>query len=348
MKIIYTGGGTMGSVSPLIAIHQQLNKTEKVKALWLGTRTGPERDIVEKEGIEFKTIISGKFRRYFDLRNILDLFKILIAVWQSFFILIFFRPNIILSAGGFVSVPIVWVSFVLGIPVLIHQQDIRPGLANKLMAPFAKKITVALDKSLEDYPESKTILAGNPVRKDLMECGESSNFNFNNNLPVILITGGGTGASKINSLVWDSLDELTQFCNIIHLTGKGKKDKEIGNDKYMGFEFLSQDMFAVLNLADVVVSRGGLSSFTELGYFKKPSIIIPILNTHQEDNAEYFENKKACIYLDQNELDKDKFIKEVKELVNNEEKKKELGNNLHNSFIDYSGEKIIKEIRKIV
>ena len=104
----------------------------------------------------------------------------------------------------------------------------------------------------------------------------------------------------------------------------------------------------MLNSADIVVSRAGLSSFTELGYFKKPSIIIPILNSHQEDNAEYFENKKACIYLKQDELNKEKFVKEIKDLINNEEKKKELGNNLHNSFVHYSGEKIIKEIKKII
>ena len=185
MKIIYTGGGTMGSVSPLIAIHQrlsafaisnqnatadrlQVNKKNNIinnyKALWLGTRNGPEKEIIEKEGIEFKNIAAGKFRRYFDLNNILDLFKILIAFWQSFFILIFFRPNIILSAGGFVSVPVVLVAWILGIPVLIHQQDIRPGLANKLMAPAAARITVALDISLKDFSSRKTILVGNPVR----------------------------------------------------------------------------------------------------------------------------------------------------------------------------------------
>jgi UDP-N-acetylglucosamine--N-acetylmuramyl-(pentapeptide) pyrophosphoryl-undecaprenol N-acetylglucosamine transferase len=344
MKIIYTGGGTMGSVSPLIAIHQQLNKTEKVKALWLGTRNGPERDIVEKEGIEFKTIISGKFRRYFDLRNILDLFKVLFAVWQSFFILILFRPNVILSAGGFVSVPVAWVGFVLGIPVFIHQQDIQPGLANRLMAPFAKKIFVALDKSLEDYPESKTILAGNPIYK---RPERKLDFEFRNDFPVLFITGGGTGASKLNDLVWDSVNELTQFSNIIHLTGKGKKDQNIKKDGYTCFEFLKDEFFSVLELADVVVSRAGLSSFTELGYFQKPSVVIPILNSHQEDNAEYFENKKACIYLKQDELNKEKFVKEIKDLINNEEKKKELGKNLHNSFVDYSGEKIVKEICQI-
>ncbi len=344
MKIIYTGGGTMGSVSPLIAIHQQLNKKEKIEGLWLGTRTGPERDIVEKEDIEFKSIISGKFRRYFDLRNILDIFKLLIAVWQSFFILMFFRPKFVLSAGGFVSVPVVWVAFVLGIPVLIHQQDIRPGLANRLMAPFAKKISVAFDTSLKDYPESKTILAGNPVRHVLRDGKENSKFKFNNALPVLLVTGGGTGASKINNIVWNNLDELNKFCNIIHLTGKDKDEKDIDNEQYKSYEFLGDEMADVLKMSDIVVSRAGLSSLTELAYLKKPSIIIPMPDTHQEDNAEYFVDKNACIYLKQDEINKDKFINEIKELLNNEKKRKEIGENINKVFVDYSGEKIIKQI----
>jgi len=373
MKIIYTGGGTMGSVSPLIAIHQrlsafaisnqnatadrlQVNKKNNIinnyKALWLGTRNGPEKEIIEKEGIEFKNIAAGKFRRYFDLNNILDLFKILIAFWQSFFILIFFRPNIILSAGGFVSVPVVLVAWILGIPVLIHQQDIRPGLANKLMAPAAARITVALDISLKDFSSRKTILVGNPVRIisnfQFPISKKISNFKFQNQLPVILVMGGGTGALAINNLILNNLNKLTKFCNVIHITGKNKNNKIINNNNnYKSFEFLGDQIFDVLNLADIVVSRAGLSSLTELAYFKKPTIIIPIPNSHQEDNAEYFADKNACIYLKQDDLDKNIFISNIKNLIDSKEIKKQLAENIHKIFIDYSGEKIIKEICKI-
>ncbi|MFH1457225.1 MAG: undecaprenyldiphospho-muramoylpentapeptide beta-N-acetylglucosaminyltransferase [Patescibacteria group bacterium] len=348
MKIIYTGGGTMGSVSPLIAIHQKLNnKNNNLKSLWLGTKNGPEKEIIIKENIKFKSIVAGKFRRYFDFNNIIDLFKILIAIWQAFFILIFFKPNIVLSAGGFVSVPVVWVAFILGIPVLIHQQDIRPGLANKLMAPCAKKITVALDVSLKNFPKNKTVLAGNPVRQTADSRPQVTEFSFNNNLPILLVMGGGTGASAINNLVWESADELIKFCDIIHITGKNKNNKIINSNNYKAFEFLKNEMFDVLKLADIVVSRAGLSSLTELAYFKKACILIPIPCTHQEDNAEYFVDKKACMYLKQQETDKNKFIQAVQDLLNSENKKKELSNNIYNMFIDYSGEKIIKEICKI-
>ena len=367
MKIIYTGGGTMGSVSPLIAIHQrlsafaisnqnatadrlQVNKKNNIinnyKALWLGTRNGPEKEIIEKEGIKFKSIAAGKFRRYFDLNNILDLFKILIALWQSFFILIFFKPNIVLSAGGFVSVPVVLVAWILGIPVLIHQQDIRPGLANKLMAPVAARITVALDISLKDFSSCKTILVGNPVRQFSIS-KKISNFKFQNQLPLTLVMGGGTGALAINNLVWNNIDELTKFCNIIHVTGKNKNNKIINNNNYKSFEFLGNEIFDVLNFADIVVSRAGLSSLTELAYFKKPTIIIPIPNSHQEDNAEYFADKNACIYLKQDDLNKNIFISNIKNLIDSKEIKKQLAENIHKIFIDYSGEKIIKEICKI-
>ena len=373
MKIIYTGGGTMGSVSPLIAIHQrlsafaisnqnatadklQVNKKNNIinnyKDLWLGTRNGPEKEIIEKEGIKFKSIAAGKFRRYFDLNNILDLFKILIALWQSFFILIFFKPNIVLSAGGFVSVPVVLVAWILGIPVLIHQQDIRPGLANKLMAPAAARITVALDISLKDFSSRKTILVGNPVRIisnfQFPISKKISNFKFQNQLPVILVMGGGTGALAINNLILNNLNKLTKFCNVIHITGKNKNNKIINNNNnYKSFEFLGDQIFDVLNLADIVVSRAGLSSLTELAYFKKPTIIIPIPNSHQEDNAEYFADKNACIYLKQDDLDKNIFISNIKNLIDSKEIKKQLAENIHKIFIDYSGEKIIKEICRI-
>jgi len=359
MKILFTGGGTMGSVSPLIAIHQQLTKnnqqkTKDYQVLWLGTRTGPERKIVEKEGIEFKAIAAGKLRRYFDLRNIIDLAKIKIGFWQAFFIILKFKPDIILSAGSFVSVPVVWAGWVLRIPSIIHQQDVRPGLANRLMAPFAARITVALDVSLEDYSKNKTVLAGNPVRQSLVTSDQSlvmgsEKFEFKNNLPILLVMGGGTGALKINELIWESLDELTKFCNVLHLTGKNK-NKNYSllithySLRYKSFEFLTDKMADAYQAADLVVSRAGMSALTELAYLKKPAIVIPIPNSHQEDNAKYFAQKDACLYLDQRKTSSDQLVKIVRELLRDGNRRRELGENMHKIFIDYSGKHIIKEV----
>jgi len=359
MKILYTGGGTLGSVSPLIAIHEKLKekletRNQKLETLWLGTKFGPERAIVENEDIEFKPIISGKFRRYFDLQNLIDLFKIKFGFWQSLFIILKFKPDVILTAGSFVAVPVAWAGFFSGVPVFVHQQDVEVGLANKLMAPIAKKITVALEKSLQDFKKEKTFLVGNPIReklrnKEIERLREKIIINFSNNLPMVLILGGGTGALALNELVWQSLPELTKFCNIIHLTGKNKTmNNEFGimnyGENYKQFEFLNEEIFTAIQMADVVVSRAGMSALTELAYFSKPTIIIPIPDSHQEENALYFIEKNAALYLKQKELTSEKFVAELKKLLIDEKRQKEMGEQMNKIFVDYRGEKYLTTV----
>ena len=239
-KILLTGGGTGGSVAPLLAVAEELNnpinppaplcKGGKYEFLWLGTKYGPEKEMIastsfgagEKAGIKFRAISGGKWRRYFSLKNFSDLIKIKIGFWQSLWIMIKWRPDLVISAGSFISVPVVWAAWVLRVPILIHQQDVQPGLANKLMAPLAKVVTVTFEKSLNDYGK-KAVWLGNPTRRSLEIPNPKFQIqNLNNNLPVVLIVGGGTGAEAINDLVWQSLGELTKFCQIIHITGKNK------------------------------------------------------------------------------------------------------------------------------
>lgn len=348
MKILFVGGGTMGSVSPLLAISQKI-KTELsqhnqvAEFLWLGTKNGPERQVVEKNNIKFQVIATGKLRRYFDWRNVLDGFNVLMAMWQSFFILIKFRPRVILTAGSFVAVPVAVVGWILGVPIFVHQQDVEVGLANKIMSFFAKKITVALEESVRDFPARKTVLVGNPIRQFSVI---SNFFNFQNTLPTILILGGGTGALVINELVEKSLVELIKFTNIIHITGKYKGNTN-KNENYKQFEFLGDEIFEAIKMSTLVVSRAGMSALTELAYFNKPTIIIPIPNSHQEKNAKYFQEKNASVYLRQKELIVEIFVAEIQNLLNDENKKKDLGKNMHNIFIDYSGEKMVREILKL-
>ncbi len=360
MKILFAGGGTMGSVSPLLAMGQkiktELNQRNQVaEFLWLGTKNGPEREVVEKNNIRFLVIAAGKLRRYFDWRNVLDGFNIFMAMWQSFFILIKFRPQVILTAGSFVAVPVAVVGWILGIPVFVHQQDVEFGLANKIMAFFAKKITVALEKSRCDFPARKTFLVGNPIRQ-FSNKFQILNLKFQNTLPTILILGGGTGALAVNELVWNSLEELTKFCNIIHVTGKYKainNESEITclagrqvnyKENYKSFEFLNEEMFEVMQNSELVISRAGMGFLTELAYFSKPTIIIPMPKTHQEANAKYFDAKNAGVYLRQTELTPKIFVTEIHTLLDDENKKKDMGKNMHNIFIDYSGEKFLAEI----
>ncbi len=386
MKILYAGGGTMGSVSPLIAIHQKLVSKYPVpeyQCFWLGTHNGPEKEVVEKVGIKFEVIESGKFRRYFDLKNLLDFFRIIIGFFQALYWCFKFKPDIILTAGSFISVPVAYAAFFYGASVFVHQQDIEVGLANKLMAPVAKKITVALEKSLQDFDSKKVVLVGNPVRLSCsvrsslpassvggptgmemyinehkvssQETGANNSINdfkFQNNLPTVLILGGGTGAMTINELVWQSLPELIKFCNIIHITGKEKNlNNESGiinyEKKYKNFEFLDeQKIYSAMQVAEVVVTRAGMSALTELAYFKKPTVIIPIADSHQEKNAKYFANHEAAINLSQKNLTKENFVAQIKNLLNDKNRQQEMGENMQQIFIDYSGEKYLEEILK--
>lgn len=314
MKIILSGGGTIGSVTPLLAVAEKIKDAD---FLFVGTKNGPEKSLVQARRIRFISILSGKLRRYFSINNFLDLFKIKIAFWQSLFLLLKEKPDVIVSAGGFVSVPLVWAGFILRIPAIVHAQDIKTGLAVKLMKPFAKKIT----KAFPDTPFKAKVI-GNPVR-DLSV--KTDYLLLKKDKPVVLITGGGTGAVTLNSLVHQDLCDSAQ---IIHVTGLEKVSQNISHPDYHAFAFLKHEMPEALIKADVVVTRAGLATLTELSALGKPAIIIPMPKSHQEINAQYFANKKAAIYLKQEELTPDKLTKAVINLLNDQKRRKELAKNI--------------------
>ncbi len=366
-KILLTGGGTGGSVVPLLAVAEELCKPPSgfraTGWLWLGTKKGFEKQMVENAGIKFKPIFSGKFRRYFSLRNFIDPFLIIFGFAQSFFIILKWRPDLVMSAGSFVSVPVVWAAWLLRIPVLIHQQDVRPGLANKLMAPFAKIITVTFEKSLADYGE-KAVWTGNPVRSKKLkvtclrlpaQTGRQGSkkleeFGFKNDLPVVLVIGGGTGAMAINKLIGQSLDKLTKFCQIIHITGKNKKtNTQHPTPNTQTYEFLNaRQMAEAYSASDIVVSRCGMGVLTELSYLSKPAILIPIPDSHQEENAKIFKEKNAAIVLDQKKLTGEILIDNIKKLINDKELRDEISNNIGRVIKRGANERIIKIIRQLV
>lgn len=355
-KIIFSGGGTLGSVVPLLAIYQDLIKLgyQKEDFLWVGTINGPEKEFIENYDLKFKPINSGKLRRYFDWQNILDIFYLIIGFLEAISVIAKFKPDLIISAGSFVSVPLVWAGRLFGKKIIIHQQDVRPGLANKIMTPAADKITVTFEKSLNDFDKSKTVWTGNPLREkvktikdQLLTIGDYKKFDLTKDKPTLLILGGGTGALSINKVVVEALPELTKFCQIIHLTGKGKnltKEQAV----YKIFEFLNQDLFKALAIADLVISRAGMATLTELSYLEKPTIVIPIPDSHQEDNAKYFSDKEAVLYLEQNQLTSSELIKTINELLNNKEKRKMLGNNFKKAMREGANEKFIEVIEKLI
>lgn len=349
-RIVLTGGGTLGSVTPLLAIADEFIALDhdQFSLMWIGTSLGVERNLTSDYPFIYRSILAGKLRRYFSLRNFVDIFSLFIGFWQSLFILLAFHPRLIISAGSFVSVPVVWAAKLLGIKVLIHQQDIRAGLANKLMAPMANIITVAFEKNLADYG-SKAIWIGNPVRKEFK--GYKNN-EINNEFPVLLVLGGGTGSEAINSLVAKNLEDLTKICKIIHVTGKHDIKPLLNmktSENYQAYDLLNTPNMALsLSKADLVISRAGLGTLTELAYLSKPSVIIPMPNSHQEDNASYFAEKRAIILLDQKTITDEEFIKAIKDLISDKTKLAELGKKINSSMKENSNETMIEVIKKLL
>ncbi|MFH0814628.1 MAG: UDP-N-acetylglucosamine--N-acetylmuramyl-(pentapeptide) pyrophosphoryl-undecaprenol N-acetylglucosamine transferase [Candidatus Falkowbacteria bacterium] len=352
MKILFAGGGTMGSVSPLLAVSEKLKKEfPDCEMLWLGTKHGPEKMVVEKIGIIFRPICSGKLRRYFSLLNFVDPFKIFVGFCQSIGAIIKFKPDIILTAGSFVAVPVVWAGWLLRKKIIAHQQDILVGLANKLIFPAAARVTVSFEDLLKVCPMDKGIFTGNPVRSFLSKANKDKaieTFKLEKGAPVLLILGGGTGARSINDFFVKISDRLTEFCQIIHVCGVGKLVEAEKNNRYHPVEFLTDGLADAYAAADLVITRAGLSTLTELAYLAKPTIIVPIPDGHQENNAAYFSKLNAAIYWKQKELDENKALAQVKSLLNNREELGRLSNNIKGFAVADAADRFVNVVKDLL
>lgn len=316
---LLTGGGTAGSVTPLLAIAETLKKDRpELQLTWLGTVGGPEKDLVKEAGIDFKAISSGKLRRYWSIENFIDLFKIFFGFLEALFFIYQNKPKLVVSAGSFVSVPVVWAARLFRVPVVIEQLDYRPGLANKLMSLAANEVLVTFEKSCLDYG-SKAVWLGAPIREKFYQVDKKvqTPWHFSQEKPVVLIFGGGTGAAGINRLVDDQLNEITKLANVIHLTGRGKGETESRRDYYRT-DFLEQKlMFAAYHEAHLVVARAGLGTLIELAAFKKSSLIIPMPNSHQLDNAKVIEEADAAVVALEKDLDKGQLSSWIEKILTN-------------------------------
>lgn len=310
MRIILTGGGTIGSVSPLLAVRSALLTVDKeAQFIWIGTEDGLEEEVIRQKNIAYFSVKCGKIRRYFSLKNFATPFQVLAGIFQSIKIIRDFKPDLILSAGSFVSVPVVIAAWFLRRRAVVHQQDIAPGLANKIMAKFAAKVTVSFPESQKDFPASKAILTGNPVRPEIF-IGQAAqaedHLGLEPELPTLLVMGGSQGAEKVNELIFSIVPELVRFCQVVHVVGKGNIVEWVDRDqfgveakRYHAIEYVHELLPDIYARAGLVVCRAGLSTLTELVALGKPTIVIPIPHHQQEANAEYFNRKNAIIYFDQ-------------------------------------------------
>lgn len=336
MKIILSGGGTLGPVTPLLAIRETIQKQHPhAEFLWVGTTRGPERELLEKQGIGFTTLSSGKFRRYISLWNVIDIVRIIIGFFQSVRLLLHESPDLCISAGGFISVPLHWAAWFLGIPTWVHSQDIQVGLANKLMSPFARVVTTSLEKNLKAFSKRKSIWLGNPVRSDIMQGKKEEAFklfNLRKDKPVVFATGGGTGSLRVNQMIVEAMPHLKDFVQVIHLSGKERPQELVSRaanlyTDYHTYQFFTDEMKHAYAAADIVISRGGFGTLTEIAALGKIAIIIPKPG-HQVENVRFLEQHGAAIFVDERTADGLYLAKTIRQLLQDEIQQKQLSYHL--------------------
>ncbi|HZK66387.1 MAG TPA: undecaprenyldiphospho-muramoylpentapeptide beta-N-acetylglucosaminyltransferase [Chloroflexota bacterium] len=310
LRVLLAGGGSGGSSAPVLAVAQELRRRGECEFLYVGTSTGPERELVESLHIPFRSVSAGKLRRYWDVQNLLDLIRIPLGLAEAVAVVRGFRPQVAFAAGGFAAVPPLLAANLLGVPTVVHQQDVEPGLANRILAPFATRITVTFPSSLSHFPRHKTRMTGNPVREEVLKAspGEAGSlFGLEPGIPLVLATGGGTGAVGLNQLVAGAAPSLTPTTQLLHITGRGKSmPAPAAGPRYRQLEFLAEGMGHALAASTLVVSRAGLSTLTELAALGKPSILIPMPGSHQNANAALFAREGAALLLREAELDSER------------------------------------------
>ena len=325
-KIVLTGGGTAGHVTPNIAIIPTL-KEMGYDISYIGTYNGIEKKLIEEIGIPYYGISSGKLRRYFDLKNFTDPFRILKGYFQAKKLIKKLKPDVVFSKGGFVTVPVVFAASKKKIPIVIHESDMTPGLANKLALPKATKICCNFPETKKMF-EGKATVTGTPIRAELFtgDKEKAKKFcGFKDDKPTILIVGGSTGSVAINNAIWEVLDELLKTYNVIHICGKDKTDSKYnGKEGYAQFEYVKSELSDLFTLADIVISRAGANAICELLALKKLNILIPLsLKASRGDqilNAESFQKSGYSYVIDEENLNHDTLLKALAEI---EDKKEE-------------------------
>ncbi len=317
-RIILTGGGTAGHVTPNMALVPAL-KEAGYDIHYIGSKKGMERQLIEGIGIPYHGISSGKLRRYFDVKNFTDPFRVMKGYADASRLIRKLKPDVVFSKGGFVSVPVVLAAKHAKVPVIIHESDITPGLANKLSIRSASKICCNFPETIRYLPPEKSVLTGSPIRQELFEGSREEGYNlcgFEAGKPVLLIIGGSQGSVAINRSLRENLTDLLAQFNIIHLCGKGNLDESLMNTAgYKQIEYASQELPHLFAAADLIISRAGANTICELLALKKPNILIPLPAEQSRGdqllNASSFDKSGYSYVLQEDELTSDTLLKAV-------------------------------------
>lgn len=343
--IVLTGGGTAGHVTPNIALIPAL-RDKGYQISYIGSYNGIEKKLIEELGIPYYGISSGKLRRYFDLKNFSDPFRVLKGFSEAKKLLKQLKPDVIFSKGGFVTVPVVVAAKKCKIPAIIHESDMTPGLANKLCIPSAAKVCCNFPETVKSLPENKAVLTGTPIRQELMNGNREAArafCGFHDQKPVLMVIGGSLGAASVNENIRKILPELLKEFQVIHLCGKGKMDESLSTTAgYVQYEYIKQELPDLFALADIVISRAGANAICELQALHKPNLLIPLSakasRGDQILNARSFKRQGFSMVLEEEEITETTLLNAIRELYANRQ-----------SFIDtMAGSSEMDSIQKIV
>ncbi len=325
-NIILTGGGTAGHVTPNIALLPGLRE-RGYDISYIGSYNGIEKELIEQENIPYYPISSGKLRRYIDLKNISDPFKVVRGYGQSRRLIHKLKPDIVFSKGGFVSVPVVLAARHLHIPVIIHESDITPGLANKLAIPSASMVCCNFPETLSSLPEGKAMVTGSPIRRELYDGDPQKAYDYTGltaDLPIILIIGGSLGSQTINEQIRKMLPTLLSSFQIIHLCGKGNLDPTLHQTAgYVQYEYIRDELPDLFAVSDLVISRAGANAICELQALCKPNILIPLSKEASRGdqilNANSFKEQGFSYVIEEEELSEETLREAIDEVWENRE-----------------------------
>jgi UDP-N-acetylglucosamine--N-acetylmuramyl-(pentapeptide) pyrophosphoryl-undecaprenol N-acetylglucosamine transferase len=347
--VLLAGGGSGGSATPVLAVAQAVReRCPDARFLYIGTAQGPEAALAAAQGIPFMAVASGKLRRYWDVQNLVDPLRLLQGTAQAYGLARAFKPRVAFAAGGFAAVPPMLAARASGARTLIHQQDVEPGLANRLLAPIAERISVSLPASLRHFPHARTRVTGNPVRREILAAQAAlayAQLDLDREVPLVVATGGGTGALGLNTLLAAAAPQLIQHVQVVHLTGRGRGvPAHTDSKRYRAYEFLIDELPHLLAAAAVVLTRAGMGTLTELAALGKAAIVVPLPGSHQWANARAFANAAAIEVADQEALTPETLSQRILSLCQDAARREQLGRALGASMPRDAAERIAAEL----
>ncbi|MFH0928443.1 MAG: UDP-N-acetylglucosamine--N-acetylmuramyl-(pentapeptide) pyrophosphoryl-undecaprenol N-acetylglucosamine transferase [bacterium] len=351
MKVLYSGGGTLGAVSPLFAIHAEFQSRADYQGLWVGRKGQREQALALERGLKIFSVVEARARHaesdgWFSLTTLVFPFYFLGAFLKALAIIVWQQPQVHITCGSFVSVPVALAAWFCRVPTIVHQQDLIPGLANRLMAKMARKVTVAFPELGPKFG-IKAIVTGNPARPEVLlgdKAQALERFGLKEKIPTIFVVGGSTGAVGVNNLIEKALPELTAHFQVLHMTGASMIPRV--EHRYRAVQFMNQEISDAYALADVVVARAGLSTMTEIGALRKPAVLIPIPGSHQIKNAEFFSSKGAALTFSE-DGDPHEFAAMLIGLAGDSIQLQKLGERARDLFPTDAAKRIVEVVEKV-